>query len=154
MPWFSRGFTDIGRKLEVVKGKFFLTAGYTFLRQCKVIDGRSQLYVRLTMPHSMIVAYRSQFQRSGTSCRQDTIKELAVALKSGWKQCQLWLRYYFTLRLFIPKSLPSEFLSSWLKGSLTLPVFARHSCVYKTLIFCNSVSKAAVLLANARNVVC
>jgi len=62
--------------------------------------------------------------------------------------------YYRTFKPLRPKSpvLSDDLLAS--KGSRTLPVFARQSCVNKALIFCSSASTAAVLLARAMKVAC
>jgi len=57
-------------------------------------------------------------------------------------------RLYLPYKLSTPNSPPLP-RSSWLNGSRILPVFARHSCVYKAFNLCKSASSAAVLFARA-----
>jgi len=75
--------------------------------------------------------------------------EIMIGLMRSLSTCHL------TFRLLSPKSpgVSGAFTTS-LNGSRTLPVLARQSWVYRLLIFCNSASTAAVLLASARNIEC
>ena len=81
------------------------------------------------------------------------------ALNSHPTSGKSWSNYdttsYLTVKLLKSKSagVSVRFTLS-LKGSRTLPVLDRHSCVYNALIFCNSASTAAVLLARERKVPC